>query len=104
MAESNSVDTASAPGWGGIYSLVEVKGSHAIINIKGTGDDETCMEIVVKDFVGPLTTGTVRTVEIDFTRRSCVLELQHDGMEQTRANRTFVRWMLDIVPTACPDE
>ena len=104
MAKPNSVDTASAPGWGGVYSLVEVKGSHAIINIKGTGEDETCMDIVVNDIVGPLTTGTVRVLEKDFRTRTCVLELQHDGMEQTRDNQTMVRWMLDIVPTACPDE
>ena len=104
MAQPDGVDKATDPGWNGIYSLVEIKGSHAIINIKGTGEDETCMDIVVKDIVGPMTTGTVRTLEIDFRTRSCVLELQHDGMEQTRANRTLVRWMLDIVPTACPDE
>ena len=104
MAQPDGVDKASDPGYQGIYSLVEVKGSHAIINIKGTGEDETCMDIVVNDIVGPLTTGTVRVLEKDFRTRTCVLELQHDGMEQTRDNQTMVRWMLDIVPTDCPDE
>ena len=104
MAQPDGVDKASDPGYQGIYSLVEVKGSYAIVNIRGTGEDGTCMDIVVKDIEGPLTTGTVRTLEIDYRTRSCILEMQHDGMEQTRANRTLVRWMLDIVPTACPDE
>ena len=57
MAQPDGVDKASDPGWQGVYSLVEVKGSHAIINIRGTGEDGTCMDIVVNDIQGPLTTG-----------------------------------------------